>query len=395
MTIAIHSRVPGSHPIASQLASAPWLTLADDAAHAEAIVAADPEELDRFRTSHPTRLRILVGAEAWLPERVGLQAQVQGVPEGLLHAHHLLCSTATAHDVSLVLRSREASETALTALPSKGRLPTLSTSTHELMKVLDDPDVSILAVKKVMEKDPSLVAKTLQIANSPLFQQRRTVSTLDRAIVLLGMANLRIAAMTAGFFAPIRGVRPEDVEAPRDAGLLAVHAVRTLTGAHAEVAETAALLMDVGQLLLLQFDPTYPALLQRAASEGCSLIALELEAYGTTHAEQGGRLLAAWGLPHDVCEAITLSHTPLPHPQRGFDTRALVYLASELTQAVTRGKPVPGHLRTLAPPGVLDTASEQLADQLLMPTRPERPNPLPQRPDTKEPPHEPPRHDRR
>lgn len=341
-----------------QAACDPGLEVCADPASANAVVSDDADWLRSVRSTRPAAVRFLVDGDALL-----LAGSVDlDVP------HHVLTAASHIHDVRMVLatQSTETME-GLQAVSSKVRIPPLSRSIQELMAALDAPEVDASKVQKVLEKDPALVAKTLKLANSPMFQRRRAVPTLDRAIVLLGLANIRIAAMSSGFFRPVRGVPPEELEAARDTGILAVSAVRALAGAHAEVAATAALLLDIGRIVLMQHDPGYSTLTQEAAASGTPVHVAEREAYGTTHAEQGAWLLDSWGLPHEVCEAIALSHTPVPHPRRGRSTRLVVYVASQLVDAAQHDHPLPSELCTLLEEAQVSAAYDHVCDQLLLP----------------------------
>jgi len=358
MSHQLHVKLPTGHPMLAMIEACHSVSNTTELLAAHAVVSDDPVWLQAKRDHDPAALRILLDAD----DRLQARSDELGI------AHQVLTQDAVAHDLCLVVSTRtDAGMESMHPISDKARLPALPRFTKLLMETLDDPDVDAMKVKRVLQKDPAMVAKMLKLANSPLFQRRRTISTLDRAIVLLGLANVRIAAMSAGFFGPVRGVHPKHLEASRDAGLLAVAAVRKLAGAHAEVAVTAALLLDIGKLVLLQHDREYPKLMTEAEQSGTPLAALERAKHGTTHAEQGARLLCSWGLPMEVCEAIALSHTPLPHPQQGQNTRSIVYVAGALVDAVLAGRQPPPRLSWLVDEAVLADCYEHLCDQLMMP----------------------------
>jgi len=64
------------------------------------------------------------------------------------------------------------------------------------------------------------------------------------------------------------------------------------------------------------------------AGRKSSLCEAELEIMGTTHAELGACLLATWGLPLQILEAIAWHHEPERSEDRGFSLLAAVHTAN-------------------------------------------------------------------
>jgi len=68
--------------------------------------------------------------------------------------------------------------------------PLLPSIALELMKVTRQPGVSLVEVRKLLERDPLLAAKVLQIAQSALYSRGSPVRSLHDAISLLGLRTL-------------------------------------------------------------------------------------------------------------------------------------------------------------------------------------------------------------
>ena len=74
---------------------------------------------------------------------------------------------------------------------------------------------------------------------------------------------------------------------------------------------SAGLLHDVGQLILATGLPEeYAAVLQGAKDQGRPVWQVEQEHFGATHADVGAYLLALWGLPNPIVEAVAMHHCP-------------------------------------------------------------------------------------
>lgn len=66
----------------------------------------------------------------------------------------------------------------------------------------------------------------------------------------------------------------------------------------------------------------YGRLISSSSAASISLAGAERGAYGTDHAEIGGRLLARWNLPDEVCSAIQFHHSPTTEAAEPFQRSA-------------------------------------------------------------------------
>ncbi len=71
------------------------------------------------------------------------------------------------------------------------KLPVMSEVAHSLIQTLDDDDASATSISNIISKDPALTAKLLRMANSARFGVSRSISSLDDAIAMTGMAQVR------------------------------------------------------------------------------------------------------------------------------------------------------------------------------------------------------------
>jgi HD-like signal output (HDOD) protein len=97
---------------------------------------------------------------------------------------------------------------------------------------------------------------------------------------------------------------------------------------------TAGLLHDVGLLVLASQDPVgLASTLALASEQRRPFHEIERERHGITHAEIGAHLLALWGLPHTVTEAVA-GHHDSQWLKLPFDETAAVHVATTLTEAL-------------------------------------------------------------
>ncbi len=191
-----------------------------------------------------------------------------------------------------------------------GRLYSLPAVAMKVLELTNNPKVDTRALKECIENDPALTSKILGVVNSSLFGLSREVSDLNQALAMLGSKPLKLLvlgfSLPAGLFS---GVGEE---------ILGRYWRHTLTKAVAgrEISQTlwnspgddafiAGLLQDLGMLLLIQeLGEPYVKFLDKAHASAKDLAELEIESMGFDHTQLSAKLLAQWGLPESLVEAV-------------------------------------------------------------------------------------------
>jgi HD-like signal output (HDOD) protein len=83
-------------------------------------------------------------------------------------------------------------------LPDIGRLVSLPQTTYTLLTLLMDERSQAEDLVKVLSQDPALAAKVISLSNSSFYSLQQPVSTLDRAIMVIGFKELEFMAMGLG-----------------------------------------------------------------------------------------------------------------------------------------------------------------------------------------------------
>jgi putative nucleotidyltransferase with HDIG domain len=105
-----------------------------------------------------------------------------------------------------------------------------------------------------------------------------------------------------------------------------------------EDAFAAGLLHDVGRLLLAaRLGADYGEIHSASRSTGVPIHVLERDQLGTDHAGVGGHLLAMWGLPPVVVDAVARHHDASLARGRDLDAVLAVHVADRLDRAVGSG----------------------------------------------------------
>lgn len=220
-------------------------------------------------------------------------------------------------------------------------LPVLPAAASRLLTITGQAEVSVGEIARVIESDPTLMARTLRAANSPLCGTPRPVKTAQQATVLLGIeaiVNLAVGVSVAQVQAQLHAHLPFDAEAFGQHNVAVALATRKLARLtrHPSPGEAfvAGLLHDIGKLVLLvHAGEQYAAVLDRARRGEKPLHVLEREALVLDHAVAGYALCRHWNLPEAITEAVATHHTPAAPQALG----SLVGAANDLVKILQLG----------------------------------------------------------
>lgn len=203
--------------------------------------------------------------------------------------------------------------------------------------MVDDPECSADEVAKVIETDPSLSARMLGIANSAMYGYSKEISTVGRAVTVLGTRQIRDLILTAAAAKTFEKI-PTDLISIEDfwhhsiyCGLLAKQIASMANTRHAETMFMAGLLHDIGHLIMFNQIPEqiHEILMETLQPGEEQLYQIERRVLGFDHSEVGGALATMWTLPPVLQEVIQFHHEPekaKEFPQEVF----LVHLANRI-----------------------------------------------------------------
>ena len=113
--------------------------------------------------------------------------------------------------------------------------------------------------------------------------------------------------------------------------------VKTLKIPDADEVFTAALLHDVGKLILGGFVKEDLADIEGMVSKGITFDVAEHMVLGTDHAELGGRILAQWDFPEELVNAVWWHHNP-ESCESYCQLSDIVHVANNLGQMIGAGR---------------------------------------------------------
>ena len=195
--------------------------------------------------------------------------------------------------------------------------PSMPATSAKLLKMLKDPESSAAQIEDVLKYDPGLTANILKLTNSAYFGIPSKVSSVKQAVVLLGWKRLLQLVMTMCMSTvmkkPVPGYDLSQGELWRHSVAVSVAAelvVKALKIPGADEVFTAALLHDVGKLVLGGFVQNDIQQIKAMVSKGIAFEVAEFIVLGTDHANIGARILEKWAFPANLVNAVNWHHDP-------------------------------------------------------------------------------------
>lgn len=230
------------------------------------------------------------------------------------------------------------------------RIPTPSNVALQILRLVEDDRTEPSDLTDVLEQDPALVARVLQLANSAFYSRGRDVTSLGRASMILGFRTLKVVVLG---FAIADGLPKRGVIGGLDlttywarsiGQAVAGRGFAALVGSrHREEAYLSGLLAEIGRVGYAIALPEEHAAL--VASVGPWPSPTEEQAtFGMSSADFGSLLLGNWGLPALLAAAPLLAIGHDPRPQPGPDDgphAAVVELAHAAVDIVFSVEPRP------------------------------------------------------
>jgi HD-like signal output (HDOD) protein len=205
---------------------------------------------------------------------------------------------------------------------------------RQAMDIARDPSRGIADFSAVVERDLSLTASILKLANSPLFAPTQSITSLHQAVTRIGIRQCKNLILTASIGSLMRKLSNEQVAIREHffrhsflTALLAVAINRELRLGFFGEEFTAGLIHDLGRTLLAIAAP--PETFEQADpvdfDELDDVLIRERNILGSDHCALGAWYASENDLPDELIACIMFHHDPAQAPE---EHRRLVLLTS-------------------------------------------------------------------
>lgn len=222
-------------------------------------------------------------------------------------------------------------------------MPAFPNSVHRILQLTTDINCSSKELVKVINHDPVMTLKILRLVNSPYFGFSRKVTTINHAVICVGVNTIKNLALSLATV----GVLPHLNKAGMNMTRFLLHSLGTATvakliGRRIGATElecndyfVAGLLHDFGKAVFAQFMPTeYLKVLERAATESIALYQVEQELIGADHCQLGSLLAEKWQLPAPLTACLQDHHAP---SESGNSETMIIFVANQITKKLKFG----------------------------------------------------------
>jgi HD-like signal output (HDOD) protein len=194
------------------------------------------------------------------------------------------------------------------------RIPSLSTTVGKVLEICSKVDASPNELNKVIALDPVLTGQVLKLINSAYYSLVNKVTSLTRAITMLGLNTVKNMALSTAIIRTVAGAKKSKVLPTKkfwahsisvgvSAKLLAQ--VKDIPLMEREEFFISGLLHDLGKV---PFDDDYIHVLSMAKREQIPLIEAERQLMGIDHQEVGLMIAEKWKLNKAISSCIGNHH---------------------------------------------------------------------------------------
>lgn len=221
--------------------------------------------------------------------------------------------------------------------------PTLPQSLHRVLSEIDAFEATAESLEKVIGEDPMLTARILRVANSAAYGAVREISSIARAVMVLGfneVRNLVVALSLTGAF-------PGDMDMDEfDVSQLWIHSVGTaktaqllaghVPGLNGDEMFTAGLIHDIGRVLsCIYFREEMRQITESCRHDNVSILEAE-HRFDLAHGDVGAYLAVKWGFSDLLASVVRYHHTPSAAGEYE-QAASLIYLADGIAKKIGMG----------------------------------------------------------
>lgn len=205
-------------------------------------------------------------------------------------------------------------------------LPTIPDVSLKIRRAINDPYASSGKIARVIQADPSITARLIKIANSPMYQSRRTIESCPEALTRIGLKATQdivtALAMKAVFNAKTALIKKRMAElwihSSHVAAISAVLAHKT-PGFDPDRAMLAGLIHDIGVVPILTYADQHPQIGDNPAELPEAIQALRIPI--------GIRIVKTWSFPSDFETVVAHAENWLHDEQTDADYSDIVMIA--------------------------------------------------------------------
>lgn len=195
--------------------------------------------------------------------------------------------------------------------------PSMPAAALKLLTLLKDENASNVQIEQILRYEPGLTANILKMTNSAFFGLPKKIGSIRQAVLLIGWKKLiqivLASCVSAIIDKPVQGYDLSAGDLWRHCVAVSVASellVKELKLSVPEEMFTAALLHDVGKIVLGRYVKEDISLIDGEEMQCLSFEQVERSMFGIDHAEIGANILRNWSFPPTMISAVRWHHDP-------------------------------------------------------------------------------------
>jgi putative nucleotidyltransferase with HDIG domain len=227
------------------------------------------------------------------------------------------------------------------------RMPGLSTTVIKVLDTCNNPRASANDLHQVISLDPVLTARVLKLTNSAYYSLGVPITSLSRAIVMLGLNTVKNLAVSFAVLENLGSKGHYCVLSPDEfwmhslcVGVIARSLAAAIghTPQELETFFVTGLLHDLGKIPLnSQFPEEYHQAYETAAQDRTTLRHVENRLLGMDHCTVGRMITKKWRLGSRIVETLSHHHKPDNSAELVRDSVFIVSLANQFAKYLSIG----------------------------------------------------------
>lgn len=218
----------------------------------------------------------------------------------------------------------------------KNKLPSFPQVAAKLLEVSKDETASLTDLSKIVETDPGISVRVLEIVNSALYGLGRKITALSEAVVFLGLDEIKKLAIGMTVFEKMfKSGHAEQFDRLLfwrhclSVAVLSKEIAKATGYPDPEEAYIAGLLHDIGKVFLdIQGQRNYGDFIQALSLSVDLIIEKERNFIGLGHDDVGAFFCSRWKLPEKLTLAVKYHHQPFEHLALSREETLLISIVS-------------------------------------------------------------------
>ncbi|MFT7185994.1 MAG: HD-like signal output (HDOD) protein/signal transduction histidine kinase [Pseudohongiellaceae bacterium] len=218
------------------------------------------------------------------------------------------------------------------------RLPSLPHVLVDMLNACQGNHASFQNISTIISRDAAVSARVISLANTSFYNHGTQISTLERALLVLGTDTIKTIVITASVQQFFSGFNTEHTNFLKQfwkrslsCALIAKSLAILTSYSNPEEAYLTGLLHNIGELVLeTNFSNQFVQMTHEHHDE-LERIKKEKDIFAVDHASAGAWLAKEWGLSDFAVDAIEFHHAPTESIKDAHHLVKLVYLASHLS----------------------------------------------------------------